>query len=120
MSTKNDATSLGKVYLVRIKETEDYSSDDVVLAISHVGKDNVDYEDFRNIVTVLNEKGLWTPFLSTERASWSSIKNNADCKALNISGDPVQLLENVHTFKELLAFLYTKGLLDHPMGKEDD
>ena len=118
MSTKNDATYLGKVYLVRIKETEDYSSDDVVLAIGHVGKDNVDYEDFRNIVTVLNEKGLWTPFLSTERASWSSIKNNADCKALNISGDPVQLLENVHTFKELLAFLYTKGLLDHPMGKD--
>ena len=72
MSTKNDATYLGKVYLVRIKETEDYSSDDVVLAIGHVGKDNVDYEDFRNIVTVLNEKGLWTPFLSTERASWSS------------------------------------------------
>ena len=116
--TSNDATFAGKVYLMKMKAIDDYNGEDILVAICQVGKDNVDFEDFKSIVTVLNEKGLWTPILSTERISWKALKNDVDCKALNFVGAPILLLEGVHTFKEILSFSYDQGLLNHPKGKE--
>jgi hypothetical protein len=118
MTTSDDAVFTSKVYLVRIKENDLYSSEDILLAIGQVGKDNVDYEDFSNIVKLLNERGLWTPILSSVKTTWKSIKNSAECKALKIEGNPVLLLEGVHTFKEILDFLYTKRIMTNARGKE--
>ena len=116
--TSDEAVFTSKVYLVRIKENDLYSSDDILLAIGHVGKDNIDYEDFSNIVKVLNERGLWTPILSTVKTTWKSLKNSAECKALKIAGDPVLLLEGVNTFREILDFMYSKQIMKHARGKE--
>ena len=102
---------------MKMKETDEYNGEDILWAICRVGKNNVDLEDFKNIVTVLNSKGLWTPLLSTDRISWKSLKNAVDCKALNIVGRPILLLEGVHTFKEIISFAYMKGLLTNPKGK---
>ena len=107
-----------KTYLAKVKRADDYNSEDEVWVICQAGNDNIDHEDFKNIVEVLNEKGLWTPILSKENATWGAIKNSAECKALKYVGDPLMLLERVHTFKEVLVFLYSVGILTNPQGRE--
>ena len=64
----------GKVYFGKIKEDEGFSSPDYVLFIGKVGKDKIDVEDFRNIVSRLNTKWCFTPLLSTEVTTWKYIR----------------------------------------------
>ena len=107
-----------KIYLVKIKVGHDFKDEDLLWAIGHKGGDNVDFEDFKNIVVVLNGKGLWNPVLSDSRVTWKSLKNSADCKALGHTGKPILLLEEVLTFKQILEFAYSKDILTDPKGKE--
>ena len=117
--TAETTVDVGKVYLVKIKEILDnYTSDDILWAVCHTGGDNIDYEDFKAIVTKLNGKGLYTPILSAERTTWKSLKNSADLKASCLIGDPILLLSGVTTFKKLLLFAYSQGILDNAKGQE--
>ena len=43
----------GKVYLVKIKFSSDFNSEDFLWAIARVGRDRFDCEDFQNIVCQL-------------------------------------------------------------------
>ena len=116
--TADDTVFNTKVYLVKIKVGNDYNDEDLLWAIGHQGVDNIDMEDFKNIVMVLNKKGLRTPTLSDKGAMWKSIKTSADLKALGHNGTPTLLLEEVLTFKKILEFAYMKGVLDNPKGQE--
>ena len=107
-----------KIYLVKIKVGHDFKNEDLLWAIGHKGGDNIDFEDFKNIVVVLNNKGLWNPVLSDTRVTWKSLKNSADCKALGHIGKPILLLEEVLTFKQILEFAYSQSILTDPKGKE--
>ena len=107
-----------KLYLVKIKVGNDFNDEDLLWAIGHQGVDNIDMEDFKNIVMVLNKKGLWTPILADKGATWKSIKTSADLKALGHNGKPILLLEEVLTFKKILEFAYMQGILDNPKGQE--
>jgi hypothetical protein len=102
--------------LIKIKVGGDFKDEDLLWAISHQGGDNVDLEDMKNIVTVLNQKGLWSPLLSEKRTTWKSLKNSADCKALGQFGSPILLLEGVSTFKQVLGLAYKRGILDDVRG----
>ena len=116
--TADDMVFNSKVYLVKIKVGNDYNDEDLLWAIGHQGVDNIDMEDFKNIVMVLNKMGLWTPTLSDKRTVWKSIKTSANLKALGHNGTPTLLLEEVLTFKKILEFAYIKGVLDDPRGKD--
>ena len=116
--TADDTVFTGKVYLVKMKESDHYQAADILWTICHKGKDNVDLEDIHNIVRQLNNKGLFTPVISHERSTWKAIKTDVECKALKLVGDPTLLFENVHTFKEIITFAYGQGLLDNPRGRE--
>ena len=107
-----------KLYLVKIKVGADYKDEDLIWAIGHQGAHNIDMEDFKNIVMVLNNKGLWTPILSDKRTTWKSIKTSADLKALGHVGQPVLLLEEVLTFKQILEFAYLQKILTDSKGKD--
>ena len=107
-----------KLYLVKIKVGNDFNDEDLLWAIGHQGVDNIDMEDFKNIVMVLNKKGLWTPILADKGATWKSIKTSADLKALGHNGKPILLLEEVLTFKKILEFAYMQGVLADPKGQE--
>ena len=116
--TDDETVFTSKIYLVKIKVGHDFKDEDLLWAIGYRGGDNIDFEDFKNIVVVLNNKGLWNPILSDSRVTWKSLKNSADCKALGHSGKPILLLEEVLTFKKILEFAYSQGILNDPKGKE--
>ena len=107
-----------KTYLVKIKVGMDFKDEDLLMAIGHKGGDNIDIEDMKNIVTVLNKVGLWTPILSEAGTNWKSIKNSADLKALGQIGTPLLLLEEVLTFRQILDFAYKNDILNAPKGLE--
>ena len=108
----------GKIYLVKIKRDDDFNSEDFLWAICHVGKDNVDLEDFKNIVKVLNRMGLWSPMISDKPVKWKSLKNSVACKVLSVVGHPLLLLEEVNTFKQVLEVAYDRGVLTNPQGRD--
>ena len=114
--TGEDTIFNTRIYLIKIKVGGEFKDEDLLWAISHQGGDNVDLEDLKNIVTVLNQKGLWSPLLSEKRSTWKSLKNSADCKALGQIGSPILLLEGVSTFKQVLGLAYKKGILDDVRG----
>ena len=116
--TADDTVFTSRIYLVKIKVGNDFNDEDLLWAVCHQGGDNVDLEDFKNIVTCLNQKGLWNPLLSDKRTTWKSLKTSADLKALGRIGSPILLLEGVSTFKQILDVAYKKGVLDDGKGWE--
>ena len=49
-----DIVYMGKIYLVKLKEEDKWKARDILWAICHAGKDNIDVEDARNIISNLN------------------------------------------------------------------
>ena len=72
--TDDETVFTSKIYLVKIKVGHDFNDEDLLWAIGYRGGDNVDFEDFKNIVVVLNNKGLWNPILSDSKVTWKSFK----------------------------------------------
>ena len=107
---------IGKIYLVKLKVDDTWGGKDLLWAICHTGKDNVDLDDFKNIATI-DGKGLYSPLLSSDRVTWKSLKMSADCKALGASADSVLLLSGVNTFLQVLEFAYSKGILVDGRGR---
>ena len=116
MPSDNDIITK-KTYLGKVKVADDYDAEDKVWAICNAGKDNIDHEDFKNLVE-MNGMGLWTPILSKDVTTLGSLKNSALLKAAKVIGNPTLLFERIHTFKELAIFCYKKGIFKNPKGKE--
>ena len=114
----DDDIFAGKIYLVKIKREEEFTSEDFLWALCNVGKDNVDLEDFKNIVQKLNGLGLWNPCISMKPVKWKSLKNIVACKVLSVVGNPTLLLEEVNTFKQVLELAYGMGILTNIQGRE--
>ena len=115
--TALDTLIYGKIYLVKIKENDDFNSEDFLWVIVNVGSDKVDCEDFQNIVKMSN-KGLFTPLISTTTSTWEQIKNAVEIKAQRLNGQPITLFDRVYTFREVLQYSYDVGILTDPKGKD--
>ena len=114
----DEDTFTGKVYLVKIKRTPDFNSEDYLWTISNVGGDNVDLEDFKSIVEGLNGMGLRTPILSDKLVTWKYLKNSAVLKSVGVVGRPTLLFEEITTFKQVLELAYKETILTNAKGRE--
>ena len=107
----SDLVILGKVYLVKIRTTNAFKAPEILWAICHVGKSNVNSEDFRNIVEGLNGLGAYTEIISENKTTWRLLKNTIELKAVGKVGDPLLLTKEVCTFREVLNFAYDRRIL---------
>ena len=106
----------GSVYLVKIRATKKYGSRDLLWALGQKMKDPLDFEGMRGLVTETNNLGLLTPKISEDVITWGQIKAQVAVQATSQVGKPITLLENVHSFYQIMYFAYDAFVLKEEAG----
>ena len=112
----DSVTFHGPLYLVKLQSSNRFGSRDLLWAIGQKMKDPLDYEGMRGLVVGGNNLGLFAPKLSSDSITWGQIKAQIAVQAMSQNGTPITLLENVHSFYQIMYFAYDSFVLKNEAG----
>ena len=112
----NSVIFTGSLYLVQIKENANYGARDLLWAIGQNMGEPLDYQGMKGLIKASNGRGLITPKLSSTSITWGEIKAQVELQRLSIVGDPMTILENVHSFYRIVNLAYDAKILTSVPG----
>ena len=106
----------GVHYLAMIKSSEVFGSPVEVVAIVKGGVGPLSYMGMQGLVCRQNGMGFYTPKLSTDRITWGELVKKVEAAEMEIFGDPLRLIGEVHSFQQVANIAYDAQVLTDPEG----